>query len=156
MNEEKTKEYYDMLDRNGGCWSSMMGMAAVLLFVVLLLVSCRTIEYVDRPVVHTEYVYRDRTDSIRVSDSIYIKEVVKGDSVKVVEYRWRDRFQYISTVDTLVVRDTVQVVSVQVVEKTVDRMNSLQAAFFWLGLLTMLAGLCYVVWRIIKRKFLHL
>lgn len=124
-----------------------------LTFVFVMLSGCKTTEYVEVPVTHTEYVYRDKIDTAYVKDSVYIKEMIKGDTVKVVEYRYRDRFRYINTTDTVAIRDTVSVVHEVVVEKTVAKMNSIQGAFFWLGMLTFILLIGYVAYLVIKKKF---
>lgn len=127
--------------------------AVILTIVFCMLAGCKTTEYVEVPVTHTEYVYRDRVDSVSVHDSVYIKEYQKGDTIKVVEYRYRDRFRYIYATDTLIQRDTVSVVHTEVVERTTNRMNSLQGAFFWLGVLAFIGIIGYIVFRIIRRRF---
>jgi hypothetical protein len=92
-------------------------------------------------------------DTSYVKDSVYIREQIKGDTVKVVEYRYRDRFREIWRTDTLVRCDTVSVVRTEVVEKTVAKMNSLQSAFFWLGLLAFFIVIGYVAYRIWRWRF---
>ena len=94
----------------------------ILTIVLCSLAGCKTTEYVEVPVTHTEYVYRDRFREI-----------------------WRT--------DTLVRCDTVSVVHTEVVEKTVARMNSLQSAFFWLGLLAFFIVIGYVAYRIWRWRF---
>lgn len=118
--------------------------------LLTMIASCRTIEYVDRPVVHTEIEYRDRVDSVNVHDSIFIKEYQKGDTVKVVEYRERTRFHYIQLIDTVAVRDTVTVVNEKVVEKTVAAMNKVQTFFFWCGITAACLLIIFVVIKIGK------
>lgn len=125
----------------------------ILTIILCSLAGCKTTEYVEVPVTHTEYVYRDRVDTSYVKDSVYIREQIKGDTVKVVEYRYRDRFREIWRTDTLVRCDTVSVVHTEVVEKTVAKMNSLQSAFFWLGLLTFFIVIGYVAYRIWRWRF---
>jgi hypothetical protein len=125
----------------------------ILTIVFCSLAGCKTTEYVEVPVTHTEYVYRDRVDTSYVKDSVYIREQIKGDTVKVVEYRYRDRFREIWRTDTLVRCDTVSVVRTEVVEKTVAKMNSLQSAFFWLGLLAFFIVIGYVAYRIWRWRF---
>ena len=124
----------------------------IIAVVFCLLASCKEIQYVEKPVTHTEYVYRDRVDSAAVHDSVYIKEYQKGDTIKVVEYRYKDRFRYIYATDTLIQRDTVSVVHTEVVEKTVAKMNSLQGAFFWLGLLTFICVIGYGAYKVFMKK----
>lgn len=131
----------------------MLTLVLLVLLVVLLPVGCRTTEYITVPEVHTEYVYRDRVDTSYVKDSVYIREQTKGDTVKVVEYRYRDRYREIWRIDTLIQQDTVSVVHTQVVEKTVAKMNSLQSAFFWLGLLAFFITIGYLAYRLLLKKF---
>lgn len=133
-------------------WPMLMLVLLVVL-VVLLPVGCRTTEYITVPEVHTEYVYRDRVDTSYVKDSVYIREQIKGDTVKVVEYRYRDRYREIWRTDTIIQQDTVSVVHTQVVEKAVAKMNSLQSAFFWLGLLAFFIVIGYVAYRLLLKKF---
>jgi hypothetical protein len=125
----------------------------ILTIIFCSLAGCKTTEYVEVPVTHTEYVYRDRVDTSYVKDSVYIREQIKGDTVKVVEYRYRDRYREIWRTDTLIQQDTISVVHTQVVEKTVAKMNSLQSAFFWLGLLAFFIVIGYVAYRLLLKKF---
>ena len=155
MNEQERndmiREYYlRQLEQNGGCAGPML---TLVLLVVLLLVGCRTTEYITVPEVHTEYVYRDRVDSVAVHDSVYIKEQMKGDAVTRIEYRYRDRFRYIERTDTVTRCDTVSVVHTQVVEHVTNKMNSVQSAFFWLGLLAFLLLIGYIAFRILRWRY---
>lgn len=125
----------------------------ILTIIFCSLAGCKTTEYVEVPVTHTEYVYRDRVDTSYVKDSVYIREQTKGDTVKVVEYRYRDRYREIWRTDTLIQQDTISVVHTQVVEKTVAKMNSLQSAFFWLGLLAFFIVIGYLAYRLLLKKF---
>lgn len=125
----------------------------ILTIVLCSLAGCKTTEYVEVPVTHTEYVYRDRVDTSYVKDSVYIREQIKGDTVKVVEYRYRDRFREIWRTDTLVRCDTVSVVHTEVVEHVTNKMNSVQSAFFWLGLLAFLLLIGYIAFRILRWRY---
>lgn len=138
-------------NRNLIAWILIWGVILTIIFCSLA--GCKTTEYVEVPVTHTEYAYHDRVDTSYVKDSVYIREQIKGDTVKVVEYRYRDRFREIWRTDTLVRCDTVSVVHTEVVEKTVAKMNSLQSAFFWLGLLTFFIVIGYVAYRIWRWRF---
>lgn len=130
----------------------MLTLVLLVVLVVLLPVGCRTTEYITVPEVHTEYVYRDRVDTSYVKDSVYIREQIKGDTVKVVEYRYRDRYREIWRTDTLIQQDTISVVHTQVVERTIAKMNSLQSAFFWLGLLAFFIVIGYLAYRLLLKK----
>ena len=143
-------------DNGGGDkWREALAWVVMALCVIgmcALVTGCKTPEYVEVPVTHTEYVYRDRVDSVAVHDSVYIKEWQKGDTIRVVEYRHIDRFRYIYATDTLIQRDTISVVHTEVVERTTNKMNSLQSAFFWLGLLAFFIVIGYLAYRLLLKK----
>ena len=118
------------------------------LLLLFLICSCKTTEYVEVPVVHTEYVYKESKDTAYVRDSVYIKEVQKGDTIRITEYRDRYRFRYITTTDTIVRVDSVAVpYPVEVVK--VDHQQT------WLQKTLMNIGLCFifgfVLWLVLKR-----
>ena len=118
------------------------------LLLLFLVCSCKTTEYVEVPVVHTEYVYKESKDTAYVRDSVYIKEVQKGDTIRITEYRDRYRFRYITTTDTIVRVDSVAVpYPVEVVK--VDHQKT------WLQKTLMNIGLCFifgfVLWLVLKR-----
>jgi hypothetical protein len=118
------------------------------LLLLFLVCSCKTTEYVEVPVVHTEYVYKESKDTAYVRDSVYIKEVQKGDTIRITEYRDRYRFRYITTTDTIVRVDSVAVpYPVEVVK--VDHQQT------WLQKTLMNIGLCFifgfVLWLVLKR-----
>lgn len=144
-------------DNGGGDkWREALAWVVMALCVIgmcALVTGCKTTEYVEVPVTHTEYVYRDRVDTSYVKDSVYIREQIKGDTVKVVEYRYRDRYREIWRTDTIIQQDTISVVHTQVVERTTNKMNSLQSAFFWLGLLAFFIVIGYVAYRLLLKKF---
>ena len=70
--------------------------------------------------VRTEYVYRDRVqhDTTFVHDSTYIKEYIKGDTVRIVEFRekYKYLYKYINKTDTVAVHDTLSVEKVKEVK----------------------------------------
>lgn len=154
--EEKARairDYYMQQVERQGCAGPSLMLVVIMLLVLSALVGCRTTEYVEVPVTHTEYVYRDRVDTSYVKDSVYIREQVKGDTVRVMEYRYRDRFRTITEIDTMVFRDTVSVVRTEVVEKTEYRTRGVVKALAWLGLAVLLAGIGYAAWRLWKWKY---
>lgn len=119
---------------------------------IFLLGGCKTV-YVDRPVVHTEYIHDTRVDSVNLHDSIFIKEVVKGDTVTRIEYRYRDRFRYVYATDTLIQRDTVSVVVEKVVVKTENKLTQMQTFFLVFGKIGILILIAWFVFKLVKRKF---
>lgn len=85
--------------------------------------------------VRTEYVYRDRerVDTTWLKDSVYIREFVKGDTVRIVEYRDRLVYQYKMVRDTVAVRDSVAVESIREVrvEKSLTWWQKFRLRAFW-------------------------
>jgi hypothetical protein len=138
-------------DNGGGDkWREALAWVVMALCVIgmcALVTGCKTTEYVEVPVTHTEYVYRDRVDSVAVHDSVYIKEWQKGDTIRVVEYRYKDRFRYIYATDTLIQRDTISVVSTQVVERVEYRTRGVVKILAWLGVAGLLALAAYLYLR---------
>lgn len=143
----------DNKDNNRSVLAMILLWAVILTIVFVTLSSCKEIQYVTVPEVHTEYVTKELRDTAYQHDSIYIKEVQKGDTVRITEYRYKDRFRYVYSTDTIIQRDTISVVHTEVVEKSVAKMNSLQSAFFWLGMLTFICAIGYVAYRYIRRRF---
>ena len=113
------------------------------LLLLFLICSCKTV-YVPVPgETKTEYIYKENHDTAFVKDSIYIKEVQKGDTIRITEYRDRYRFRYITTTDTIVRVDSVAVpYPVEVVK--VDHKQT------WLQKTLMIIGICFILGFVIR------
>lgn len=113
----------------------------ILAAVLMLSVSCspKVIEHV-----RTEYVYRDRTqhDTTYVHDSTYIKEYIKGDTVRIVEFRekYKYLYKYINKTDTVAVHDTLSVEKIKEVkvERTLSWWQKFRLVLFPVLLLGLL------------------
>ena len=126
------------------------------LMLILMVTSCKEIQYVTVPEVHTEYVYRDRVDSVKYHDSIYIKEVEKGDTIIRIEYRYKDRYIYKQMLDTIIMTDTI-VKAVEVpVEVKVPRdytfKDKVLFKFGGFGIFCLFLIILYVAYLILKNK----
>jgi hypothetical protein len=127
---------------------------AIILIAASLACSCspKVIEHV-----RTEYVYRDRIqrDTTFVHDSTYIKEYVKGDSVKIIEYRERYKYlyKYINKTDTVAVHDTLSVEKVREVkvERKLSWWQKLRLVLFPVMLLGLLWAYRKEIIGIIKK-----
>lgn len=90
-----------------------------LLLSTLLLMSCRSIKYVEVPVTHETIIHQKDTvsqrDSIFIHDSISVTQ--RGDTVYIdrTHLAYKDRWHFQLKVDTFMQRDTISVV--QLVEK---------------------------------------
>ena len=113
------------------------------LLLLFFVCSCRTV-YVPVPgETKTEYIYKESRDTSYLRDSVYIKEVQKGDTVRITEYRDRYRFRYITTTDTIVRVDSVAVpYPVEVVK--VDHQQT------WLQETLMIIGICFIIGFVIR------
>ena len=119
----------------------------------LALTACTKRIYVPVESVRTEYVVQHTRDTLTRSDSVYVREWLKGDTVMVE--KWRERIVYRSSVakDTLIVRDTIAYPYPVEVVKEVNKLTWWQRvkvnAFWWLLGAVALAA----VWIFRKRIF---
>lgn len=88
-----------------GCGWSLIGAIAIL--IIFFFASCKSVEYIEVPVVHTDTLYQSKVvhDSIYQHDSITINE--KGDSVWIE--RWHTKYVDRLRTDTVIrhVRDSI-------------------------------------------------
>lgn len=100
-----------------GCFFSFIG--TVILLIILLLTSCKHIEYVPVETVRTNTVIETQLmyDSIHVHDSVYIKE--KGDTVLIE--RWHTKFVDRLRTDTMYCSRTDSIQVPYPVEKKLTR-----------------------------------
>ena len=113
------------------------------LLLLFFVCSCKTV-YVPVPgETKTEYIYKESRDTSYIRDSVYIKEVQKGDTVRITEYRDRYRFRYVSVHDTITRVDSVAVpYSVEVVK--VDHKQT------WLQKKLMIIGIGFILGIVIR------
>lgn len=93
----------------------------ILLLMVVIIVGCKTIRYVEVPVsTHdTVMIYNTKLDSIRFYDSISVKGV--NDTIFVEKFRYRDRYHFVRDSVYLAKTDTITKVDVREVEKQLTR-----------------------------------
>lgn len=98
----------------------------------LLLASCSP-QFVERVKVVTEYRNVYQVDTTIQHDSVYIREWVKGDTVRIVEYRDKYIYRYKTIRDTLVKADSVAVETVREVkvEKPLSWSQRAKLGLFW-------------------------
>ena len=104
-----------------------------IMFMSLLLMSCKAHEYVEVPIetIKTEYIYDVKVDSIHVKDSI--SNWIKGDTVFI--YKEHTKYKYQNTTDTIMKTDTIPKI-IEVKTKEVVEVNHVkwyQEALMWLG-----------------------
>ena len=119
--------------------------------MLILLSSCRTItKVVEVPVIKTEYIVKEKTDSILIHDSI--DRVIKNDSI-IID-RWHTQYKYIHRIDTVIKNDTITQV-VKETETVVEyRVRKVQKFFIWIGVITLILIILYIVLFILKKIYL--
>lgn len=131
-----------------GCWWSLIGFIAML--IVWLLSSCKSVEYIQVPVVHTDTVYQSKLvhDSIYQHDSITIRE--RGDSVWIE--RWHTRYVERERTDTVYksIRDSIPYPVEKRVEVPRDYSWSEKTLMKlgWLMLAAIGAAIMYLIFKI--------
>lgn len=104
------------------------------MLLALLICGCTKTIYQEVPVIKTEYITKEKTDSLYMHDSVFIREYIKGDTVRVTEYRWRDRYHYITDIDTVIKTDTIaQPYPVEVIKEVERDLNLWERCFIKLG-----------------------
>lgn len=91
----------------------------IYLFIAAVLFGLTSCRQVENNVVHSEEKVRVdtlrlvtlRADTFRTHDSVFIREYVVGDTVKIVEHHYRDRMKVQVVRDTIYksVRDTIRI-----------------------------------------------
>ena len=125
----------------------------IIIFVCLaVMTSCspRVIEnVVERH--DTAYIERIRYDSIRLHDSIFVSQFLKGDTVYITQEKWHTAYRDRIIRDTSYIsqRDTLKVTEIREVEK---KLSTWQNMFIGLGRITLIGLLILGGWKL--RKFL--
>lgn len=120
----------------------------ILLSLLLLIAGCSHIKYVEVPVetVKTEYINKEKTDSIfiHVTDSSITIE--RGDTIILEKYRtiWKDK--YIYTRDTVIQKDTIPKIQKVVEVQETNKLKTWQIILMCLGGL----GIGYLIYKIVR------
>lgn len=130
--------------------------AVLALTIVWLLSSCRSVKVIEKEVIKTDTVntLKLRIDSIYVNDSIYIREVVKGDTVHITTDRWHTRWRDRILYDSIYIaqRDTVTVTTTKEVPR---KLSGWQWFQIWAGRLALLAIALAAAVVIVRKRIVH-
>ena len=129
----------------------------VILFVLALLASCKSVEYVPVIQAHTDtmYITKWQKDSVWLHDSVHVKE--KDDTVMIERWhtQWRDRLR----IDTIyqATHDTVpKPYTVEVIKEVPAELSWWQRLRLWIGNIGLLALLGVVgYWGVRMWKVYH-
>lgn len=103
----------------------------LILLAALALMGCKTVRYVPMETVKTDTIWQKQVvmDSVRVHDSVYVKEWMKGDTVYVDRAVWHTAIQERLRADT-VYRNRVDSVAVPYpVEKQLTKWQRIRMDF---------------------------
>ena len=114
----------------------------LLIFLLLLVTSCKSVEYIKVPVetVRTEYVDRVLRDSIYVESNT--NTITRNDTVFVDKVLYK--YKYINKTDTVSRVDTVTVVQEVIKEVETNKLKDWQLVLMMVGCLTIGGVIIYV------------
>lgn len=129
-------------------------MAIIAMLIALFFGSCRSVRTIEKEVIKTDTVVMNKIqiDSIYVNDSIYIRELIAGDTVKITTDRWHTRWRDRILYDSIYIaqRDTVTVTTTKEVPRKPSGWQWFQ---IWTGRLALLAIALTAGVVIIRRRF---
>ena len=114
------------------CISRLWSPILILMLALSVLPSCRSVEAINSNLSTLDIRHSTHTDTVVVHDSVFVREMIKGDTFYITRVEWRDRWR------TRVERDTVVDVRVEkeVVqlppERYVPRFHKWCTRMFWM------------------------
>ena len=147
-----------MKKENGIVAALYTALAAIIaLLIALFFGSCRSVRVIEKEVIKTDTVLTTKIqiDSIYVNDSIYIRELIQGDTVKITTDRWHTRWRDRILYDSIYIaqRDTVRVTDIKEVPR---KLSGWQWFQIWAGRLALLAIMAAAGIVIYKKKLFRL
>ena len=131
--------------------------AIIALLIALFFGSCRSVRVIEKEVIKTDTVLTTKIqiDSIYVNDSIYIRELIQGDTVKITTDRWHTRWRDRILYDSIYIaqRDTVRVTDIKEVPR---KLSGWQWFQIWAGRLALIAIMLAAGVVIAKKKLFRL
>ena len=147
-----------MKKENGIVAALYTALAAIIaLLIALFFGSCRSVRVIEKEVIKTDTVLTTKIqiDSIYVNDSIYIRELIQGDTVKITTDRWHTRWRDRILYDSIYIaqRDTVRVTDIKEVTR---KLSGWQWFQIWAGRLALIAIMAAAGVVIYKKKLFRL
>ena len=147
-----------MKKENGIVAALYTALAAIIaLLIALFFGSCRSVRVIEKEVIKTDTVLTTKIqiDSIYVNDSIYIRELIQGDTVKITTDRWHTRWRDRRLYDSIYIaqRDTVRVTDIKEVPR---KLSGWQWFQIWAGRLALIAIMLAAGVVIAKKKLFRL
>ena len=131
--------------------------AIIALLIALFFGSCRSVRVIEKEVIKTDTVLTTKIqiDSIYINDSIYIRELIQGDTVKITTDRWHTRWRDRILYDSIYIaqRDTVRVTDIKEVPR---KLSGWQWFQIWAGRLALIAIMVAAGVIIYKKRLFRL
>ena len=147
-----------MKKENGIVAALYTALAAIIaLLIALFFGSCRSVRVIEKEVIKTDTVLTTKIqiDSIYINDSIYIRELIQGDTVKITTDRWHTRWRDRILYDSIYIaqRDTVRVTDIKEVPR---KLSGWQWFQIWAGRLALIAIMLAAGVIIYKKRLFRL
>ena len=147
-----------MKKENGIVAALYTALAAIIaLLIALFFGSCRSVRVIEKEVIKTDTMLTTKIqiDSIYVNDSIYIRELIQGDTVKITTDRWHTRWRDRILYDSIYIaqRDTVRVTDIKEVPR---KLSGWQWFQIWAGRLALIAIMLTAGVIIYKKRLFRL
>ena len=147
-----------MKKENGIVAALYTALAAIIaLLIALFFGSCRSVRVIEKEVIKTDTMLTTKIqiDSIYVNDSIYIRELIQGDTVKITTDRWHTRWRDRILYDSIYIaqRDTVRVTDIKEVPR---KLSGWQWFQIWAGRLALIAIMLAAGVMIYKKRLFRL
>ena len=152
--QPQTPEECDAMVSAGCLGGAAFVVMMFIAFTIMALLSGCSPKIIEREVVKTDtcFIQKERRDSIYLKDSVYVKEWIQGDTVRIETLRWRDRWRERIIRDTAYIasHDTIRVTTTREVAKPLSSWQSFQ---IWTGRLALIAIAITIGIIIIRRRF---
>ena len=147
-----------MKKENGIVAALYTALAAIIaLLIALFFGSCRSVRVIEKEVIKTDTVLTTKIqiDSIYINDSIYIRELIQGDTVRITTDRWHTRWRDRILYDSIYIaqRDTVRVTDIKEVPR---KLSGWQWFQIWTGRLALIAIMLAAGVVIYKKRLFRL
>ena len=142
---------------SAGCLGGMVMLVVMFIaFAIIAIFTGCSPKIIEREVVKTDtcFIQKERRDSIYLKDSVYVKEWIQGDTVRIETLRWRDRWRERIIRDTsyVAVRDTIKITTTREVAKPLSSWQSFQ---IWVGRIALIVLIAFVVVYVRKKILYH-
>ena len=119
-----------------------------MVMTILVLPSCKCHEVVSSSEVQDVQKFRS-VDTIVVRDSVFVREVMKGDTVYLTRVEWRDRWRTRMVHDTIHETQYIEKIIEKPPEKYIPNFYKHCTIYFWCAIFCILL---YIVLRLTKSK----